>query len=88
MSDHGAVLDPAGNEVRGVKGCADPRADPFGCFARRDGAGSASLVQVTHPDGPDLARLGRTGQLCSAHAKFMTARFWYPSGSWLPSEPC
>ncbi|MEV7445803.1 hypothetical protein AB0O22_32485 [Streptomyces sp. NPDC091204] len=33
MSDPGAVLDPAGQEVRGVPGCADRRTDPFECFA-------------------------------------------------------
>ncbi|MFE9482635.1 MULTISPECIES: ABC transporter permease [Streptomyces] len=36
VSDPGAVLDPAGHEVRGAKGCADPKADPFGCFATSD----------------------------------------------------
>ncbi|WP_329386751.1 ABC transporter permease subunit [Streptomyces sp. NBC_01351] len=33
VSEPGSALDPSGREVRGTQGCADPRVDPFECFA-------------------------------------------------------
>ncbi|MFJ7265937.1 ABC transporter permease subunit [Streptomyces sp. NPDC099050] len=36
VSDPGPVLNPAGKELRGAEGCADPKVDPLECFARSD----------------------------------------------------
>ncbi|MFB6559769.1 ABC transporter permease [Streptomyces sp. NPDC056400] len=33
VSDLGAVLDAAGKEIRGAEGCAEPKVEPFECFA-------------------------------------------------------
>ncbi|MFF3621789.1 ABC transporter permease subunit [Streptomyces sp. NPDC002467] len=36
VSDPGPVLDPAGREVHGARGCAERQGDPFECFAKSD----------------------------------------------------